>query len=277
VLMGEPVGSCTDFVAAVANPIKINYREAFVFAPFSTLVDPDRVRELLLGESQTSFPEEVAYLFGKQIEEADLVVLNKIDQIDSNEATRLTGLIQARFPTKQVLPVSARRGDGMEAWLELLISGQPGAGTVLAQIDYDRYARAEAVLGWLNAAVRVSAPQPFQPAELLNQLILRIRDGLKVPQANIGHLKLALSSQGRTMWANLTQLNAEPSLGENHLAPLASATLLVNARVQIQPKQLESQVREALNSVAAEMGLNVEVLDLQCFSPSYPNPPYLVR
>ncbi|MGD8716707.1 MAG: GTP-binding protein, partial [Desulfobacterales bacterium] len=42
ILMGEPVGSCTDFVAAVANPIKIHYRDMFQFAPFSTVVDPDR-------------------------------------------------------------------------------------------------------------------------------------------------------------------------------------------------------------------------------------------
>jgi G3E family GTPase len=38
VLMGEPVGSCTDFVAAVANPIKIQYKGAFRFAPFWCLV-----------------------------------------------------------------------------------------------------------------------------------------------------------------------------------------------------------------------------------------------
>lgn len=54
ILLGEPVGSCTDFVATVANPIKINYRDGFVFAPLSTMVDPDRVRELLLGETSTS-------------------------------------------------------------------------------------------------------------------------------------------------------------------------------------------------------------------------------
>ena len=64
-LLSEPVGSCTDFVAAVANPIKINYRDGFVFAPFSTMVDPDRVRELLLKETPTVFPEDVSYLFGK--------------------------------------------------------------------------------------------------------------------------------------------------------------------------------------------------------------------
>jgi G3E family GTPase len=89
VLMGEPVGSCTDFVAAVANPIKIGYREAFRFAPFSIMVDPDRVRELLLEETETNFPEEVAYLFGKQMEEADIIALNKIDLLSGQETERL--------------------------------------------------------------------------------------------------------------------------------------------------------------------------------------------
>ncbi|MGB8425634.1 MAG: GTP-binding protein, partial [Desulfobacterales bacterium] len=69
ILMGEPVGSCTDFVAAVAHPIKIHYRDNFIFAPLSTMVDPVRMRELLLRETETTFPDEVAYLFRKQLEE----------------------------------------------------------------------------------------------------------------------------------------------------------------------------------------------------------------
>ena len=123
ILLGEPVGSCTDFVAAVANPVKINYRDGFVFAPLSTMVDPDRVRELLLGESPTTFPEDVRYLFGKQLEEADLIVLNKVDQAGQEESSRLAGLLRSRFPSKQVLAVSAREGEGMDAWLELVLTG----------------------------------------------------------------------------------------------------------------------------------------------------------
>jgi hypothetical protein len=147
----------------------------------------------------------------------------------------------------------------------------------LAQIDYDRYARAEAVLGWLNAAVRISGPQPFQPGDLLEGMIHRIRTALRARKAGIGHLKLALTSQGQTMWANLTGLNAEASLGDNRLPPVATATLLVNARVQVTPEELEAHVRAALAAVAAEMGIGAEVLDLQCFSPAYPDPPYLTR
>jgi Ni2+-binding GTPase involved in maturation of urease and hydrogenase len=278
ILLGEPVGSCTDFVATVANPIKINYRDGFIFAPFSTMVDPDRVRELLLGESETTFPEDVAYLFGKQLEEADLIVLNKIDRLSPEESNRLAQLLSARFPSKQVLRLSAREGEGMESWLELLVTGRPGAGTVLAQIDYDRYAHAEAVLGWLNAAVTISGKRLFNPGNVLGNVILRIRDSLRPrPNTGIGHLKLAATSRGRSIWGSLTQLDAEPSLGGEGLGDVASATLLVNARVQMDPPELEAVVRAAVSEAAENAGIEAEFVDLQCFSPAYPNPPYVVR
>jgi G3E family GTPase len=142
VLLGEPVGSCTDFVAAVANPIKIHYHESFRFAPFTTMVDPDRVRELLLAETESNFPEEVAYLFGKQLEEADILVLNKIDLLAEAEIERLVASLTEKYPEKDILTISAREGIGVDNWLEILLSGRPGANTVLRQIDYDRYARA---------------------------------------------------------------------------------------------------------------------------------------
>ncbi len=277
ILLGEPVGSCTDFVATVANPVKINYRDGFVFAPLSTMVDPDRVRELLLGESPTTFPEDVGYLFGKQLEEADLIVLNKSDQVGPEESNRLAGLLRSRFPSKQVLAISAREGEGLDAWLELLVTGRPGASSVLSEIDYDRYAHAEAVLGWLNAAVKIFGQKPFNPAGMLEKVILRIRDSLRSRNAGIGHLKLAMTSQGSSIWGNLTQLSGEPSRGGPSMADMLSATLLVNARVQMEPEELESIVRTAVSDAAAETEVEAEFIDLQCFSPSYPNPPYLLR
>jgi G3E family GTPase len=194
VLMGEPVGSCTDFVAAVANPIKIQYRDAFRFAPFSIMVDPDRVRSLILNETQTDFPEDVAYLFGKQMEEADTIVLNKIDLLTEQESHRLLQAIGDRYEGKKLMAVSATEGTGMDDWLEDLISGRPGANTVLSQIDYDRYANAEAVLGWLNAAVKLQADQPFDPARLMASLATGLREKFKAQKGEIGHLKFVFTS-----------------------------------------------------------------------------------
>jgi len=277
VLMGEPVGSCTDFVAAVANPIKIQYRDAFRFAPFSIMVDPERVRSLILNETQTDFPEDVAYLFGKQMEEADTIVLNKVDLLTEEESNRLLTAIGDRYPGKKVMAVSAREGTGMDEWLEDLISGRPGANTVLSQIDYDRYASAEAVLGWLNAAVKLQADEPFDAGQFMTSLATRLRDRFKIEKGEIGHLKFVFTSAGQSMWANLTHLTAEPVSGGEKLVPLPRGTLIINARVRLEPEDLETIVRDSLSRVANEMAVQSEIDNLQCFSPAYPEPPHIIR
>ncbi|CAB1061250.1 hypothetical protein D1BOALGB6SA_6023 [Olavius sp. associated proteobacterium Delta 1] len=277
VLMGEPVGSCTDFVAAVANPIKIQYRDAFRFAPFSIMVDPDRVRSLILNETQTDFPADVAYLFGKQMEEADNIVLNKVDLLTEKESERLLAAIGDRYPGKKLLAVSAKEGTGMDEWFDDLISGRPGANTVLSQIDYDRYATAEAVLGWLNAAVKLQADQQFDAGRFMTSLATRLRDRFKTDKGEIGHLKFVFTSAGKSMWANLTHLADEPAIGGEKLDQLLRGTLLINARVRLEPEDLESIVRESLDQVSKKMAVQSEINDLQCFSPAYPEPAHIIR
>ncbi|MCP4627029.1 MAG: cobalamin biosynthesis protein P47K [bacterium] len=277
VLMGEPVGSCTDFVAAVANPIKIQYRDAFRFAPFSIMVDPERVRSLILNENQTDFPEDVAYLFGKQMEEADTIVLNKIDLLTEKEVSRLMTAIGDRYRGKKLMAVSARDGTGMDEWLDDLISGRPGANTVLSQIDYDRYAAAEAVLGWLNAAVKLQADQPFDATRFMAALAIRLRNRFKIEKGEIGHLKFVFTSAGHSVWGNLTHLAAEPDIGGEKLGELSRGTLIINARVGLEPADLETIVRDSLYKVSNKMAVQSVVDDLQCFSPAYPEPPHIIR
>jgi len=277
VLLGEPVGSCTDFVAAVANPIKIHYHEAFRFAPFSTMVDPDRVRELLLAETESNFPEEVAYLFGKQLEEADILVLNKTDLISETEKERLVSTLTEKYPEKDILAISARDGIGVDKWLEVLLSGRPGANTVLSQIDYDRYARAEAVLGWLNAAIRISSDQIFAADKFVTDLFVELRESFKQEKGEIGHLKSVFTSGGKSFWVNLTNLSSDPMISGEPLATISKGSLILNARVQLDPDNLEKIVRDVLVIVADRFDVKIEIDDLQCFSPAYPNPPHMVR
>jgi len=277
ILLGEPVGSCTDFVAAVANPIKIHYHEAFRFAPFSTMLDPDRVRELLLTETESNFPEEVAYLFGKQMEEADILVLNKIDLLAETETERLVSLLNDKYPEKEILTISAKKGTGVDKWLDILLSGRPGANTVLSQIDYDRYARAEAVLGWLNGAIRISSDHLFAADKFVSELFIELREYFKREKGEIGHLKSVFTSGGKSLWVNLTNLSADPEVRGESLEMLSKGSLILNARVQLAPDKLEKIVRETLTAVAEKFGLKSEIDDLQCFSPAYPNPPHMIR
>ena len=241
------------------------------------MVDPERVRSLMLNETQTDFPEDVAYLFCKQMEEADTIVLNKVDLLTEEESNRLLTAIGDRYPGKKLMAVSATEGTGMAEWLENLISGRPGANTVLSQIDYDRYATAEAVLGWLNAAVKLQAGQPFDPGRFMTSLATRLRDKFQAAKGEIGHLKFVFTSAGKSMWANLTHMEAEPAIGGEKLDLLLRGTLIINARVRLEPEDLETIVRESLDKVSKKMAVNSGIDDLQCFSPAYPEPAHVIR
>ena len=165
----------------------------------------------------------------------------------------------------------------MDEWLDVLLSGKPGANTVLRQIDYDRYATAEAVLGWLNAAVKITAGEPLDAAEFARTLAVNLREAFKGRDAEIGHLKFAITGGGKVMWANVTHLAAEPAVSGEHLGKLSKGTLILNARVRIEPDLLEAIVRDSLSNLFEETGVQYEIVDLQCFSPAYPEPPHIVR
>jgi len=241
------------------------------------MVDPDRVRELLLAETESNFPEEVAYLFGKQLEEADILVLNKIDLLAEAEVERLVSALTEKYPEKDILAISARDGFGVEKWLDILLSGRPGANTVLSQIDYDRYARAEAVLGWLNAAIRISSDRLFGADKFVTDLFVALRESFKQEKGEIGHLKSVFTSGGKSFWVNLTNLSSDPMISGEPTATLTKGSLILNARVQLDPDKLEKIVRDVLVTVADRFDVKTEIDDLQCFSPAYPNPPHMVR
>lgn len=273
VLLGEPVGSCTDLAATVVNPLKLFYGDIFRIAPFSVLVDPQRVRELVLKETPSRFPEEVAYIFRKQLEEADIIVLNKVDTITEDEANRMVSSLKELQPEKPVLKVSALRGDGVDEWLQMLMSDAPSGSHILRNIDYDTYAKGEAVLGWLNATIRLVGSPHFDAGQFAETLMRELQTSINNRNAEVAHLKFLLTSGTKMLRGHLTKADAEPNfLGE--LGEVSEATLVLNARVALPPEALGGLVTQAILKAAKEVNANVEILSLQSFSPPYPRPPY---
>src|SRR6516165_6395082 len=50
VILAEPVGSCTDLVATVAQPLKVLYGDRFQVAPYAVLFKPSHGFKILKGD-----------------------------------------------------------------------------------------------------------------------------------------------------------------------------------------------------------------------------------
>src|SRR5436309_10582105 len=120
VILAEPVGSCTDLVATVVQPLRDLYRERFEVAPYPVLFKPSHGQRILRNEAGAGFSPKAAYIFRKQLEEADAILINRIDELAPDAQEELSSLVQNEYPGVPVLRVSAKTGAGFAALTELL-------------------------------------------------------------------------------------------------------------------------------------------------------------
>jgi G3E family GTPase len=277
VLIGEPVGSCTDLSATVLQPLKELHGRQFDLAPFSVLVDGHQVRVLnclrqAAEENRSArFPDNVLYIYEKQLEEADLIVLNKCDLLSATELADLKASLAERFPDTPLLTMSALTGDGVDTWLELLDQDRQSGRKIVA-VDYDTYAAGEASLGWLNAVAQLRADSPHQWELFAKELLEGICADLRAASAEIAHLKLYLTVGSEHIVGNLTANDATLFLRGNLSPACRDVRLLVNARVHCPPDQLRAVVESRLSAVAGRHRLRATVSHMQSLFPGRPQP-----
>ncbi len=280
VFIAEPVGSCTDLIATVTYPLRRMYGDDFVIAPLSVLVDPVRALRVFGLEPGGSFSEKVLYIYRKQLEEADLIVIGKADLLSPERLEALRAAIAAAYPQAEVLAASARSGDGVGAWFERLTRGEQSRRATMP-VDYDVYAEGEALLGWLNATVELKAAEPFDSTALLEGLAAGIQRRLAGRSAEIAHLKMTLSPDeglGEIAVANLVRNDFVAELSSRLDAPVRGGQLIVNLRAEAAPEVLAEALKHATGELAGAFpGLLARVEHLEHFRPGRPTPTHRDR
>ena len=275
VIIAEPVGSCTDLVATVIRPLQQVYSQPFDIAPYGVIVKPSHGKRILKGGQRAGFSPQAEYIFRKQIEEADFVIVNRIDELTEYEVDELAGLIDADFPDRPMVRMSARTGLGFNALCEFL--DQRGEfGKRLMDVDYDVYAEGEAELGWLNAQVALTSSQPFDLDAFLLAIVNQLREAFADQEAETAHLKTIGMHEGFYAVANLISSFDPPQLSLASNCQTTNADVVINARVAIDPEHLSTHVREAVESVARQFGINASINSLQSFKPGRPVPTHRI-
>ena len=256
IIFAEPVGSCTDLSATVLEPLRAIYGTRFRTAPLTVLVDPARMDSLL------DAPSDIGYLFRKQVEEADIVCFTKSDL--ARNVPQLPGRAACRR-------ISAKTGEGVVAWLDEVLDGNTTVPRHLLDLDYQRYADAEAALGWLNAVIDLRLTDPAAPATVVGPFMDDLDRLLTQSRARIAHLKIFDRCSAGTLKAAICGNGEEPQINGDLAASAANCHVLtVNLRAEAEPETLSSVLDHAMRRWSGQS----ELVNRRAFRPSPPRPEF---
>ena len=268
VIIAEPVGSCTDLSATIIQPLKENMHGELLVSPLTVMADPNRLAAILNGENAGLHPS-AAYIYRKQLEESDIILISKADLIDSFDLEKLILKTKLHFPDSEVMTVSSLSRVGLDQWLNEVLH-RTDSGKRLVEVDYDVYAEGEAVLGWLNATILLTRESTDWDSFSRN-FLLALSQQFDSMEASVGHVKMMLEAGTHYLLGNLT--GKEVTINFRGSAGIGSeARLTLNARVEMNPEVLEILVRDTLESFSGD--LEVKILALRCLSPGRPEPTF---
>ena len=273
VILAEPVGSCTDLIATIALPLMERLSEKFVHSPYAVVLKPSHGLKILAGVQGGGFSEKAEYIFRKQLEESELILINRIDELSSDQQSQLRESIERQFPGRPIIAISAKTGENMESVFEAL-AATPAARDRMMEVDYDVYAEGEAELGWLNATVKLGSKEPVALDEVVVAAVDLIRTKLEQVDAEPAHVKVLGSSSAAVGVANLVSSDTPTMLSIASDANSDSMTLLINARVAIAPETLQEIVQRCVDQLADRFAATATIESIESFRPGRPVPTY---
>lgn len=248
VVIAEPAGTCVDLARAILVPARTARGGGFAVAPLSVLVDPIRAARVLRLETGGKLAHEITKLYRKQLEEAEIIVINKSDLVPDGKLSALREALEEISPQAKIFSVSARTGAGLNEWFECLMTKETSVARD-TPIEQAQPVDSELLLAWLNCTVRVSSVKYFDAGKLLIDLAAFLQTLLRQEGGEIAHLKMALNPEqdGSGIAAvSLDRYDATPQLLRDVSEPIQRGVLILNVRAYGDPEILHSTVNRAL-------------------------------
>ncbi len=266
VIFAESVGTCTDLVATVAKPFVREMPGCSVV--ISVFADAALILSLI--EGRVNFiSENVQYIYKMQLEEADALVINKIDLLSSTEVAAINRHLKNEFPEKTILYQNSFEENNIEKWITMLEQFEPSDRASL-DIDYDMYADGEGRLAWLDEGMTIVSSQK-NTVMIAKEIISEIHHEIKEKKLTIGHLKFFIDTGSLKKKISITS-SLPLSFSSPEEKDSVQAHLLINARVETEPEVLQQIVNDTLKQMVQKHDCNIMVEKWSAFKPGYPKP-----
>ena len=271
-IFAESVGSCTDLVATVLKPLQMLKKELFSELTFSVFVDSRLFLDHLLNK-KLPFSDAICYIFEKQIEEADLLIINKIDLLSVEDLEILKGLVETSLDRKTVLFQNSLNNTGVENWLTILDTLSTRRRDSL-DIDYQVYGKGESELAWLDEEINIQT-EDFSAWEKAIHFTEAMIEEISQKGIPIGHLKFLLKGEGFSHKISFTTITDEAWKTNLPWFNVSTIQIMVNSRIETSPEIARGIVKKGLSAISAP-GVILTENHEQSFQPGFPNPTHRV-
>lgn len=270
IVFAESVGSCTDLIATVAKPL--HQARPDIEVVISIFADAKLLADIIAGNEHFQ-DESVRYIYKKQLEEADILILNKSDLLTTDELLGIAEIIKAEYPHNVILHQNSFDEDDVGRWL-IAVDNFTNHYRNSLDIDYDVYAAGESKLAWLDKNIMIETPL-MNAIFVAEKIIGSIADRLQLQHIPIGHLKFFLESEEYKTKISLTRTSTSVNL---NLKKFDSKTvrMLINARVETAPAILKNIVDDVLEAAEQTFGCKIIAGKWSAFQPGYPRPAHRI-
>ena len=241
--------------------------DEFTLSPFTVVVDPERLRMIMPERADINLPEELVYLLKLQLEEADLVVLNKADLLAPEDVERYVDFLHAACPDIPVMVISALERTGIEELADFIATHETALKNFSVRNNQE-FADAEAKLTWYNRRLYLKTNDggKIDCNAVVDDLIESIRMGLIEKKRNVPHLKtFATSGNGDFNKASLIGVDYDVEYAQQFLRPHKNLRMIVNARAVCESRPLARLMDDALDEVCEKYDLDCQVFFTECF------------
>ncbi|HEX74337.1 MAG TPA: GTP-binding protein [Dehalococcoidia bacterium] len=251
------------FIEPVAYFLPSNLYDAFEkkfgetvdLAPVIILVDAPRLLSYQGHVEELPFPES------RQIEDAEVVVINKMDMVVPDQLPAIRTIIQHVNPRARLIMMSAKTGMGLDELSSVVLQGRHEFLPVVTMTVFKTFVRSLTEIGERGERYAIEVERSLSLSEVkdfLSHLLMGIAEKVTSLEGEINHIKAIISDENFFLKASLVSLYQEVDFAGD-MENLSGGRLVVDAIASKLPEDvLYSMIIGAMQQVAPRYGVKIE-------------------
>lgn len=269
IIIAEPIGTSTNILATVVAPLRTLYPDEFEVAPLMVVVDATQASKLTGSE-----PGKVKLIPSHQVQEAEIIIVSKMDRIPEDERERTIEAIAREHGEAEIIPYSSVTGENLDKISKIILSDRKST-KVPVGADNSIFRGEKASLGWYSSVAKIESVDGADIYGFLTSIMRRIASSFRPEE--IAHVKFVVRSPevGVKMSLVGNSIGVDGLRGSRYLR--GEGELVLNARVIAAPDNLSRILRDAVTTACKESGIKLNELNEKCFTPKPEAPSYFFK